>query len=131
MSRSFRRRRHPENLACAAKGAWCDHLSPLRNAGRVNRHLIQRLRKRRKSARSLRKPEPHVFDNERHAYYEFVHAHRLGRTATRVRRLERARRQAEEQTARKRDVAERYREWLADRDAPHVHAPCTAGAAPA
>ena len=56
----------------------------LRNAGRVNRHLIQRSASGARARGVRASPSRTCFDNERHvAYYEFVHAHRLGRTATR------------------------------------------------
>ena len=55
MSRSFRKGRHPGNIARAQQSWSCDHLSPIRNTGKVNRHLLQRLKKRRRCAQSLRK----------------------------------------------------------------------------
>lgn len=84
MSRSFRKGRHPQNLYRAKHGAYCDHLSPIRNTGKVNRHLLQRLSQQRAwycspiwGNSQWRKRAMHIYDNERQAYCEFMHRHRL------------------------------------------------------
>ena len=106
MSRSFRKGRHPQNLYRAKHGAYCDHLSPIRNTGKVNRHLLQRLAQTRM----------HVYDNERQAYCEFMHRHRLWNEPQREQAFKREQRRCEEQTARKRDVAERIADWLEEQE---------------
>lgn len=116
MSRSFRKGRHPGNIARAQQSWSCDHLSPIRNTGKVNRHLLQRLKKRRRCAQSLRKREMHIYDNERQAHCEFMHRHRLWNRRQREERFLREARRCEEQTARKRDVAERIADWLEEQE---------------
>lgn len=116
MSRSFRKGRHPGNIARAMQGILCDHLSPIRNTGKVNRHLLQRLKKRRRCAQSLRKREMHVYDNERQAYCEFMHRHRLWNEPQREQAFKREARRCEEQTERKRDVAARIAAWREEQE---------------
>lgn len=112
MSRSFRKGRHPGNLARAAQGCMCDHLSPIRNTGRVNRHLLQRLARRQTSMRSLRKRPPHIYDNEQQALCEFKHRHRLWNEPQRMRRFEREKRLCEEHTRRKCEISAGIIDWL-------------------
>lgn len=123
MSRSFRKGRHPQNLYRALRGTFCDHLSPIRNTGKVNRHLLQRLAQQRAWYNSpiwnnyqWGKRALHVYDNERQAYCEFMHRHRLWNEPQREQAFKREARRCEEQTARKRDIAERIADWLEEQE---------------
>lgn len=112
MSRSFRKGRHPGNIASAMISG--DHLSPIRNTGKVNRHLLQRLAKRRRSAQSLRKREMHIYDNERQAMLEFMHRHRLWNEPQRQQAFIHEARRCAERTARSKAIASGIADWLDD-----------------